>query len=234
MRIALLHLLALTVLSGRFCIAQAPPAIEAELNNYRVPITQQALRLALKDNRPQVRGLAAGELAEMKDMASIPLIVKALDGEKDPLVKFNMATALLSLNSQTGNRVLSHICDDASLPEGQRLDAASRLVDAGDASCLHSVENILRKTTDPSNKVQALLTMSRVKVIPASLLPRIHDTLLASLQDPVSTVRQYASQCIAALDVKGAVPNLQVAIAKESDELTRERMEESLRTLENK
>jgi HEAT repeat protein len=239
MRIAMLRLLVFAALvsvfpRNRTCSAQAPPTIEQELNKYRVPVTQLGLQSALKDHRPEVRGLAAGELAEMKDTSSVPLIVKALKVEKDPLVKFNMATALISLNSHAGNRALLSICDEASLPEESRLGAASRLVDAGDFNCLSSVENILRTTTNSSNKVSALMILTRVKAMPASLTPRVHNTLLASLQDPVSAVRQYASECIANLGDKTAIPNLQAAIANEPDELTRKRMEESLKTLESK
>ncbi|HXM61904.1 MAG TPA: HEAT repeat domain-containing protein [Terriglobales bacterium] len=239
MRMAMLHfsvvaVLVTVILGDSTCIAQAPPTIQAELRKYGVPVTQLALQSALKDNRPEIRGLAAAELAEMKDVTSVPLIVKALEAEKDQLVKFNMATALVSLNSPAGTKALLHTCDDASVPAGRRLDAASRLVDAGDLSCLPSVENILRKTTDPSNKVSALLLLARVKVVPASLVPRIHDTLLASLQDPDSAVRGYTSQCIAALGDKAAAPSLKTAIANESDESTRERMEESQKSLESR
>lgn len=238
MRITVLHLFILaTLVSVVPCgpsVAQAPPTIEAELNRYGVLVTQLGLRSALKDNRPEVRGLAAGELAELKDTSSVPLIVSALEAEKDPLVKFNMATALVSLDSQTGNRALSHMCDDTSLPEERRLGAASRLFDAGDFNCLSSVESILRKTTNSSIKANALLILARVKVVPPSLMPRIHNTLLASLQNPDSAVRQYASACIAALGDKSAIANLQTAIANESDDLTRGHMQESLKSLENK
>ena len=145
-----------------------------------------------------------------------------------------MAIALVSLNSQVGNRVLLHVCDETSLAEGLRLRAASSLIDSGDSRCLSSVENILRKTTDPSIKTAALLDLARVRrLIPAALAPRIHNTLLASLQDPLSAVRQYASECIATLGDKTAAPDLQTAIANESDELTRAHMEEALRALES-
>jgi HEAT repeat protein len=217
------------------CIAgQAPPTIEAELSKYGVPLTQRGLQSALKDNRPDVRGLAASELGSTKDTASVPLIVKALEEEKDPRVKFDMASALVLLNSQIGKRMLSHICNEASLPEERRLDAASRLVDAGDINCLSSVENILQKPTNSSNKINALLILARVKVIPASLVPTIHNTLLASLRDPDSAVRQYASECVAALDDKAAASSLRTAIENESEAMTRQRMEESLKALESK
>lgn len=79
----------------------------------------------------------------------------------------------------------------------------------------------------------ALLDLARVKVIPAALAPRIHNTLIASLRDPVPAVRQYASECIATLGDKTAARNLQTAIGNELDEMTRARMEEALKALES-
>ena len=75
--------LVLIVFCGRICLAQAPPTIEAGLKKYGIPFTQPGLQSALKDKRPEVRGLAASELASLKDTASTPLIVGALEGEKD-------------------------------------------------------------------------------------------------------------------------------------------------------
>jgi hypothetical protein len=237
MRIApYLLLLGLSVSVARAgrCDAQAPPTIGAELKRYGISLTQPALQAALKDKRSEVRSLAASELGEMKDRASAPLIERALEDEKDPVVKFNMATSLLSLDSPVGRRALLDMCEDGSLPEARRLDAASRLVNAGDLNCVSSVGSILQKTADPSNKVSALLILARVKPVSSSLVQEIHGALLASLQDPNSAVRQYASECIAALGDKAALPNLQTAIADEADKSVREHMEGNLEALGRK
>lgn len=198
---------------------------------YGVPLTVQSLQSALKDKRPDVRSLAASELAEIKDNASVPLITEAMKEEKDAQVAFNMAAALLWVHSAAGNKALVRICDDSSASEDLRLEAASRLVDARDFQCVPSLLGILQNTTNPSNKASALLTLAHVTQMPPSLLPSLHTALLASLQDRSSAVRQYAGERIAALGDKAAVPYLQTAIASESDESTRKRMEEFLKTL---
>lgn len=115
--------LVLTTVS-RDCVAQAPPTIEFELNKYGVPATQMGLQSALTDHRPEVRGLAASKLAAMEDTASVPLLVKALEREKYPLVRISLAIALISLNSQVGTRALLRACNETSLPEGLRLRSA--------------------------------------------------------------------------------------------------------------
>lgn len=188
---------------------------------------------ALKDGRPEVRSLAAGELATMKDTASTTLIVKAIEAEKDPVVQFNMAASLLSLEPPVGRQYLSKICNDASLPDERRLDAASRLVDVGDIDCLPFLETVLAETANPADKSSTLLTLARVRPAPGSLLPRIHPALLASLRDRDPAVREYAGRCIAALGDKAATADLRAAIARESDESVRGRMKDSLKELED-
>lgn len=96
----MLRLLILAVLVLSFsltCTLQAPPTIEAELSKYGVLVTPLGLQAALKDDRPEVRGLAASKLAAMKDRASVDLIMEALEEEKDAHVRFNMAAAQRSL-----------------------------------------------------------------------------------------------------------------------------------------
>jgi HEAT repeat protein len=237
MRVAMIHLLVLAVLvsvvpCSRICVAQAPPTIEEELNKYGVPLTLASLRAALKDRRAVVRHLAAFELAMMRDTESVPLIVGALEAEKDENARFNMAAALVLLHSQVGNTELLRFCDDASVREDTRLNAALRLVEAGDLSCLSSVENILSQTSLLSMRIWALQILRQAKVIPASLLPRVHRSLLASLQDPDSDVRFEASRCIAAIGDKNAAPSLRTAIGKESDAQARAQMEKALEALE--
>lgn len=218
-------------LGAVLCHSQAPPTIESELSKYKIQITPSSLRSALKDNRAKVRGLAASELGSMRNEASVVPITKALTEERDPEARFDMASALVLLDSKVGNRVLTQVCDDTSLPQDRRLQAASRLVDAGDLSCLSSVTNVLETTTDPSNKISALLTLKRIGAVPASIGPEIQKTLLASLRDRAPSVRQFAADCIAALDSSAAVPALEGAVSAEPDETTRAHMEELLKTL---
>jgi HEAT repeat protein len=167
----------------------------------------------------------------MKDEASVPLITQALESEKDPQVQLNMATALSSFGSPAGRQALLRLCDDASLSENLRLDAASRVVNSDDPGCLASVTDILQQATNPVIKTYALSTLARSKAIPASLAPSVHAALLASLQDSDPIIRSDASKCIAALNDKSAIPELEAAIAREPDESTRKHMQAALAVL---
>jgi HEAT repeat protein len=218
-------------LGAVLCHSQAPPTIESELTKYKIQITPTSLRAALKDNRAKIRGMAASELGSMRNAASVAPIMKALIAERDPEARFDMASALVLLDSKVGNKALTQVCDDTSLPGERRLQAASRLVDAGDLSCLSSVTNVLGDTADPSNKISALLILKRTRAVPASIAPEIQRTLLASLRDRAPSVRQFAADCIAALDGNAAVPALEGAISAEADDTTRAHMEDLLRVL---
>src|SRR5438105_4156378 len=84
------------------CFGHAPPTIEAELQRYHISLSPESLQPALKDSRPAVRSLAAGELAEIKDMTSVPALTQAVQSEQDRYVQLNMAAALVSLGSPNG------------------------------------------------------------------------------------------------------------------------------------
>jgi len=229
-----LLLFALTIISFCFSFAQAPPTIEDALKTYGVQPTVPALRSALRNKRAEVRRLAAGQLRELKDTASVPFIIAALERERNSTVRFNMATSLLSLGSPVGRTELIAMCDDSAIGDDRRLNAASALVDAGEYACLPSIENVLSTTQESSTRAAALLILSRVQSIPSTLMPATHDLLIKNLVDPVSAVRQYASECIAVIGDKAAAPNLQAAINVESDVLTKQQMERALQALEGK
>jgi HEAT repeat protein len=201
-----------------------------ELHKYG--ISQGSLRAALRDPRPQVRSLAAGEIAQKRDFDSIAAIEQVLKIEKNGLARFNMASALVELKSSVGNDALGHICEDASVSDGLRLQAASRLMDANDERCLTQVANILKESREPSGKISALLTLSKAGSRSQSLTSSIHPTLISNLKDIDPAVRQYAGQCIAAMNDQAAVPYLKTAIKNESDPLTKDRMQNSLDALD--
>lgn len=225
----------LSVVFGAVTLAaQAPPTIEAQLSKYGVPLTQGGLRTALRDPRPQVRSLAAGELAERQDVQSRPAIEQALRTESNLLVRFNLASALLELKSDSGNNVLTQICEDSSVAEDLRLQAISRLIDADDDHCLPQLVAILRNTKDTSSKISALLMLSKVEPVPNSLIRRIHPSLLSGLRDTNPAVREYTSQTIAAINDQAAAIPLRAAIEREPDRVIKDHMQHSLEVLERK
>ena len=226
-------MLASSAFVGLRCLAQErPPTTGEVLTRYGIPLTSESLRAALRDSRSEVRGLAAGELAEMKDTSSLPLILHAMEEEKDANARFNMAASLLALHSPAGNAMLAVVCNDRSQPdEGRRLDAASRLVDAADFQCLPSVLDILEASTDSAVESSALLVIAHAKPIPSSLAERVHTACLAALHDRNPAVRGYASRCFVALGDKTAIRELESALAVEADEPARKEMERSLQRL---
>ena len=210
---------------------QAPPSVEAELLRHGIPLKQLSLQSALKDPRPEVRSLAAAELASRKDGASAPAIIAALGKERVALVAFNMASSLLELDPSVGSKYLARECNDTSRSDDLRLQAASRLVDVQNNSCTSIVESILQNTMDVSRKVSALLILARTQPVTPSFVTRLHPTLVVNLRDPDPAVRGYASRCIAAINDKSAAQDLENAIANERDSKTREQMKGALASM---
>jgi len=134
--------------------AQAPPTPEQILASKGISTSSlTSLRQALQDPRPDVRGLAAFELADKKDKESIPLIKEALAKASTALEKQNLAGALIMLRDPQGNTAMKEVCEDETVREDSRVIGANQLWDAGDPGCMVAVIKILSSTDDHSVKL---------------------------------------------------------------------------------
>jgi HEAT repeat protein len=234
MPLSLLVLLTCICICPSEVLGNAPPTFEQELTRYGVKLTVPALRKALEDVRPVVRGLAAVELAARKDKDSIPLIREALLVEEVPKQRLNLATALSWLGDPEGHQALVDMCTDPQGPPWFRFSAAQQLFDSLDAECLSSLIDILSIQSDsiePAMRISTLDYLARVKTVPVALMPKVHAFLLSGLQDQVAPVRQSAADCIAALGDQGAAAALRTAAMNESDSATRLHIERALKEL---
>ena len=82
--------------------AQAPPSVESVLMQYHITDTIPGLRVALKNPNPNIRTLAAGMLANDKDVDSIPMLRDALDNERTESVRLSLAASLATLKDWQG------------------------------------------------------------------------------------------------------------------------------------
>jgi HEAT repeat protein len=228
-------LLAFAIGSGLFGLAQAPPTGEQVLASKGISTSSlTSLRQALQDPRPDVRGLAAGELADKKDKESIPLIKQVLAKASSAEEKQNLAQALITLGDPEGNAALKKVCEDETVREDSRIIAASSLVDAGDPGCLDVVVKILTSTDSDAIKQSTMYLLKRGPSVRADLLPDLQQGLEKALKDEVPGNRQLASECLAKFKMNSAIDSLKIAIAIEKDPDIRSQMEENLRKLESK
>jgi HEAT repeat protein len=221
------------VSSGHRLIAQAPPTVEQALQAKGIQTSVMSLRKALRDPRPEVRGLAAAMLAEDKDKNSVPAIHQALMNASSALEKESLAQALVTLGDPEGNIAMQEICQDKKAREDLRLVVASQLADTGDNACVGSVVEILSSTNDHSVRQTAMQFLKQHQEVPPNMEHDLQSGLESALQDEIPSNRQTASECILLFRLSSASDSLRKAMNAEKDSATRLHMQSDLSKLES-
>jgi HEAT repeat protein len=198
---------------------------------YHITDTIPGLRVALKNPNPNIRTLAAGMLANDKDVDSIPMLRDALDNERTESVRLSLAASLATLKDWQGLDSLKKTCNDADESHTTRLLAANRLLDAGSNDCMVSVVDILGDKPDAPSRELGLQYLRRTISAPPFLLPKLQTILVSELRDESPINRQYASECISVLGDENSVPALENAISIEKHQPTRLHLEENLKRI---
>ena len=199
------------------------------LRQHNISLTKDALLAALRNDDPEVRGLAAGQLADERANDVIPAIAAALEAERVRVARVNIATALIELGDERGTRALRQDCDDTSLNMHDRLLSASQLRSFHDESCWKTVMEAA-KSRDSSVRSSALTMIPYFKTSPE--LSRAF--LLNGLLDQDLSVRMVASSGLINLGDVAAIPALEAAIAAETNPMLRRTMEQGVKFLQKK
>ena len=101
--------------------------VSVVLCEHGIDTAEPSLIVALRSNDPEVRSLAAVELAEKHDEEAQPAIKDALIAETNTRSKIAIAASLVSLNDPIGLKVLNGMCTDASLPVEDTLAVAQEI-----------------------------------------------------------------------------------------------------------
>lgn len=212
----------------------ALPTVAEALRQHHIELTNEALVDALQNPDGEIRGLAAIQLAETKVRDAIPDIVSAVNKEKLPLTRANIALALTQLGEETGFSVLMSMCNDSGIPGHFRTLAARYLSDVNGGSCLDAVLSILETDKEWSSHMAALDILPRFKNVSESDFRKMYALDVKDLTNQTPAVRLIASNTLVALGGDSAVADLQSAIAAETDEVVRTQMEADLRRLQEK
>lgn len=211
---------------------QAPEVSKAKLFTYgellrqhNVELTESALTNALKSADADVRYLAAMKLAEDKASDAIPSIRQALEIEKAPRDRVNIALALGLLGDQNGAAELKKVCEDGSFVPEFRLYAIRYVLDLhahDDRDCMTAAREIAASgTTTVADRVTALSLLTQFGSLTPEEVRKTSTIMQKSLDDPEPTVRMAASNGLAGLGATSAAPFLARAIAKEKDQNVR-------------
>lgn len=225
--------IALIVATSAF--GSRPETIAEALERHHVGLTRAALIHALRNSDPEIRGLAASQLAEEKATEAVPAMVGVLRGEHVPLTKVNIAFALARLGNETGVKTLESACHQSETVAGVRMTAAMYMVNFLHKNlCFADVLDVLDSREDDraGDRVQALSLVPSFKGLSEDESERLLTATVNSLQDTSASVRIGASDVLVRLGDVTAVPYLQEAISVEQDEGVRNALENARNRLQ--
>jgi HEAT repeat protein len=218
-------------LAPRWIAGTPPPPVETfadGLARHHIEPTEVALTAALEDPDGEVRSLAAAQLAAMDDHPALPKITLAMNSERDPQVKVNLAGAATWLGSQRALDQLQLICQDVYVPSLTRLDAARYVSHKELATCFPAVEDIERLDQDPAIRIQAIQSAAVYR----GQSGRAAALATSALTDLSPEVRVAAADALRDLHATGSVGELNRALQVEADDTAREHIRGAIRALQ--
>lgn len=211
-----------------------PPSVAQILSQRHISLTKDALVSALASDDPEIRALAAQQLAVEDAKDTVPAMVQTLEVEEVPRTKINIAFALAQMGNSRGYEVLRKGCSNAMLPISIRLASVSYLLDLQDESCSAAVILGYEQSSDSSTRVQALSLIPDFKKLSANESVAFRELLLNALRDRDPGVRIEASDVIRMRGDVSAIPALEAAISSENNVDVRTQMETELKGLVEK
>jgi hypothetical protein len=200
-------------------------------------LSRSSLASELNNSDPQVRTLAAHQLAENHDLDAAPAIESALAQEQDLNAQVEFSEALWALQDQKGVAHLSSMCADSSLRLHFILEAI-RVLNRTHSSSGICAETLLDHMAREQDSGQIAMAASLLPPIYRDVGPdkgkRILNTLELLLLDVKQqiSVRFASSQALAEIGGASSATSIREAIAQEKDANIRSVFEGNLRTLE--
>jgi HEAT repeat protein len=211
----------------------AIPTVGELLKRHNIQLTQDALVGALRNSDPEVRYLAAEELAETKTYEAIPAIRDALASEQVPRTRENIAFALAQLGEGTGFDILEGNCRSNDASAELRTQSAEYMLglDRQSIACLTALLDVLRTGTT-GYKMQAASLLPRYRGLPTEQSEKVFASLVQALQTENPSVQIAAGRALADLGNRRALAELQEAVERARDEAIKQQLEEDLKILQ--
>lgn len=218
-------------LAPKWLAGTPPPPVETfadGLTRHNIPLTEPDLLSALKNSNPEIRSLAAAQLAASDDHAALKYMITAFQDERDPQVQVNIAGAATWLGSNLAIEQLKNICRDLNQPSAARLDAARYISNKQLSDCFPTVRDIARNDQDAAVRVLAITTALYYR----GQSDGAEKIAVQALNDIDPTVRVTAADSLRSLRATDTIPALQSSLQSEGDEIAREHIRETLRVLQ--
>jgi HEAT repeat protein len=218
-------------LAPKWLAGTPPPPVETfadGLTRRNIPLTEPDLLAALKNPDPEIRSLAAAQLAASDNHPALKYMITAFQDERDPQVQVNIAGAATWLGSNIAIEQLKTICRDINQPSTARLDAARYISNRQLPDCFPAVREIARNDQDPTVRVLAITAAISYR----NQSDGAQKIAVQALNDVDPTVRITAADSLRSLRATDAIPALQSTLQSDGDETAREHLREAIRVLQ--
>lgn len=174
------------------------PTFGELLRRHNIELTQSALIAALKNPDPDVRYLAAHQLAGDGATEAIPEIKQALASEKVPQTRMNIAFALAVMGESVGFATLEDNCKNDKMSADIRARSAEYLLrlNRDTTSCLSGVLDVL-KTGSNGYRMMAAELLPRYRNLSKEDSEKVFTGLVGALHAPDPAVRMAAGRALA-------------------------------------
>jgi HEAT repeat protein len=218
-------------LAPRWLAGTPPPPVETfadGLTRRNIPLAEPDLLAALKNPDPEIRSLAAAQLAASDDHFALKYMITAFQDERDPQVQVNIAGAATWLGSNIAIEQLKNICRDVNQPSTARLDAARYISNKQLPDCFTAVREIARSDQDSTVRILAITAALSYR----NQSDGAQQIAIQALNDIDPTVRITAADTLRSLRDTEAIPTLKNSLQSEGDETAREHLRETIRVLQ--
>ena len=218
--------------NNRVCDANHPcgntrfTSFAEALRERGIDTSQSSLITALSNNDPEVRALAAYQLAENRDLFAFPAIENALSTEKNTHARIGIASALASAGDRVGARDMEAMCTHASVSVDDTVRVVQQLATAqrshpniaSTGKCADVVLAALESVSESYQKRELVSILpSMVHNVPKDKVDRMVTGAQNLLGDKESATRMSASQALAEMGSTASIDVLRKVIQNEPD-----------------
>lgn len=200
-----------------------PMPFSVALCEHGIDTSEPSLIAALKNSDPEVRSLAALELAEKQltekqyDLVK-PAIENALSAETNIRARISIAASLMSMDDPVGVKVLNGMCMDESLPVEDTVTVVQQLAvpDHSAAICADVVLDAIEHASEDYQRSDLITVFPSIyKNVPKEKANRMVTDAQNLLESQDVTTRIRASQALAEMGSTASIVLIRTAIINE-------------------